>query len=106
MSVVLSYHALFLCKCSSTVEQEPPKLLIVVQFHSLAYNNNSTNIWEGNMTREIGMKRILKSDCGWAVFTLCPMNTSNPQPTNAFWQQTSKYYTSIGRCQKYTGVIL
>jgi hypothetical protein len=56
------------------------------------------------MIKTIGMKRILKTDCGWAVFTLCPMNTSNPQPSNAFWQQTSKEYTSIKRCQKYTGI--
>lgn len=59
---------------------------------------------EHNMTKTIGMKKILKSSVGWAVFTLCPMNTSNPQPNNAFWQQSSKEYSTIGRCIKYTGV--
>ena len=57
------------------------------------------------MIKQIGMKRILKGDSGWAVFTLCPMNTSNPQPNNSFWQQTSKWYTTLKRCQRYTGVI-
>lgn len=54
--------------------------------------------------KQIGMKRVFKNDCGYAVYTLCAMNTSNPSPSNAFWQQSSKYYTSEKRCTRYTGV--
>ena len=38
------------------------------------------------------LKVLHKPGAGFYAVKLCPMNTSNPDPANAFWQQVTKFY--------------